>query len=426
MVLVSGTHLEPDAEYRTLRESYRRITIKGSAETPWFEVETPDGSSIEYGNSGDSRVRIMDASQYTPYFQWSINRVTDAFGNTMIYNYHADEMAGVNYPISISYGGASVEFAYLRRHDIEPIDFATVELDQLIQLHTIEVKMNGTLVRDYRMMSDLYINPPITPDSGWRRLTHLQQCGYDEFGSNASCLDHLQFDWMNADNNAMEEIRTAVYKVTDGLGATSEFIHDFIIQNGSNAMLFDERPFGNGILPANASVLSGADGDPLKCVVTELKRDNGLGSTHSTTYAYQGSGIVGDQNWGFLGFYAQRIQDTVSGITTYRQRRLDYPYFGQVSAVRQYNNTHGSHSEVLTQTDTNYGQQSISHGSGNSTVMPYVSTRTHFIHEGVDLLGARQESNAYTFSSAGFVDGITTTTTIGTGVSSSGSPAYWG
>ena len=105
LVLVGGDHLRPGAAYRTLRESYARIAVRGTAAAPWFEVQLPDGGVREYGRTDDARLDfatlVVDGhvAAEAPLL-WSVNRETDAFGNTMTYEY-------VNAFASFSFGDAT-------------------------------------------------------------------------------------------------------------------------------------------------------------------------------------------------------------------------------------------------------------------------------------------------------------------------------
>ena len=134
----------------------------------------------------------------------------------------------------------------------------------------------------------------------------------------------------------------------------------------------------------------------MKTVVTEVSRQNGIGGTHRTSYAYQGRGWKSTRNWGFLGFYATRETDEASGVSTYTQYRLDFPHFGSPAAVVVSDGKHGaSGSEVLSKQYFAYGNLSITHGSGSSaatTRLPYPSAATSLVYEGGTELGALQSS----------------------------------
>ncbi len=392
LVLVAGNHLQQGAQYRTLRESYIRIEQIGTASEPWFQVTSPDGTVSKYGYDANARVRVEDAVQTSTYFEWSLDSRADRFGNTLNVTYHKDPLNGINYPLSIDYGGAQVQFFYATRTDAQPMPLDTIAQGQLVLLHTIKVKRGVTLVREYRLASE-------QAPEGWRRLAQAQICGYDAAGATPSCLAPLQFHWLAADPEIIPEgFKTGVDLIIDGLGAMTEF--DFgIIDDTTETFLFSERPFGDEIpIPDTVDI------SDEKLVVIAQQRSDGLGDYQRTTYAYHGRGLMSTRNWGFLGFYAQRITDEASGIVTYRQFRQDYPYYGRVSAVIQYDAIFNQHTEQLSRQEFRYADQA----TGVGTDLPYVSESLRFIFEDNVQLGVEQTVNAYAFAN-GFIDGLTTT-----------------
>ena len=122
LVRTTGIHLRPGANYRTLRESHARITVKGTVASPWFEVALPDGRVREYGNTGDSELRFPRPASASAPLLWSINKETDAFGNEMAFEYRETESLGARHPKRIVYGDggdAEVVFEYTGRGDVE-------------------------------------------------------------------------------------------------------------------------------------------------------------------------------------------------------------------------------------------------------------------------------------------------------------------
>ncbi|MDJ0701447.1 MAG: RHS repeat-associated core domain-containing protein, partial [Woeseiaceae bacterium] len=408
LVLASGTHFSVGATYRTLVESYIKIAVKGSAGALWFEATLPDGTVREYGNGGGARVDFNGGVDY----QWSMNKETNAYGVVIDYDHWFDPSKGVNRIASISYTDATVDFEYLQRTDASAVSIGSALQTQAAFLHTIRVKYDGTKVREYRLLNE-YV-------SSRRRLNLIQLCGYNEAGTTATCLEPIDLDWLTP-SSTMAGVEILVDGMTDSLGAVHQVQYG-TITGSSHPFLFTERPFGYGSPPSNTQVLSGSGA--LRHVATKLRRDNGLGGFHDTSYAYQHKGIESTRHWGFLGFYAQRITDEESGIATYVQYRLDYPYFGQVARLRQFDSTFPFHSKNLTRIENDYAQQSISHGS-NSTVYPYVNASIDFIYEGTTQLGAAQTTNALTFS-GGFVSQAVTTEVTGTSVSTGSSTSTWG
>ncbi len=408
LVLASGTHFSVGAVYRTKIESYVKIEIKGAAGALWFEVTSPDGTKAEYGVTDGTRVDVNGGTD----FQWSIDKETSVDGNVIDYTYHFDSTRGINYIRNINYTGADIDFEYRSRSDAAAVDIGGVVQTQSVFLHTIRVSYSNFITREYRLLDDVV-------DSR-RRLDMIQQCGYDVIGAFESCLAPLDFDW-HTPSSTMAGVPILLDGMIDGLGAVHQIEYG-TITGSSHSFLFTERPYGNGVLPPNTQLLSGSGA--LRHVATKMRRDNGLGGFHDTTYAYQNKGIESTRHWGFLGFYAQRSKDEQSGIVTYVQYRMDYPYFGSVARLRQFDNVYGSHTEILTRSESDFAQQTISHSVGSS-VFPYTSARTDFIYEGGTQLGASKTTNALTFA-GGFVSQVVNTSQTGTGVSTGSAGNTWG
>ena len=446
LVLISGTHRTPGAKYRTYRESYKTIEIKGTNAEPWFKVKYPNGDIAEYGNTPDSRLTSFD---HTPsYFQWSINRLKDVYGNEMQYLYHADNGWGASYPLRIDYAGASIEFFYVEREDKEYFDFSDTGINgwiaQPVLLHNIEIKMNNNLVREYRFQTQLETEGNIR----FQQLKYLQQCGYDESGSVVRCMSPTEFDWVRviAENIVTQywvielndkvtktnSVMNSISRMTDGLGAIIEFDYDFIIresnmdsfpQREDNYMLFTEQPFGAPIAPADAGYLPGML--ILKWLAIAMRKDNGVGGTNQFRYAYAGPGFNSSAGWGFLGFYARRVTDETRGIVRYQQYRLDPPFVGRVSASQSYDANYGSHSQIYSRNETRLDAHVISHGSG-TTLLPYTERKTTYLYEQGTQIGATQTQTQHTISN-GFISQTQRTSIAGDGLNSpSHTPSIWG
>lgn len=419
LVRTGGTHLAVGATYRTQIESYQKIEIKGASGSLWFEVTTTDGSVLQYGNGGGSRVDKGGGIDY----QWSINRATDVHGNVIDYSYHHDDTKGINYPLSIDYDGASVEFEYQTRSDAAAVNIGSAAQTQSVFLHTVRVTTQNTAgtstltTREYRLLNTVDGN-------GNRRLNKLQQCGYSTSGTFESCLAPLDFDWIS--NTTIAGVDILLDAVTDGLGAYHVFQYTTLTA-GSGAGLFTGRPseFGSASAPADTEALDENSSGALRHVVTKIRRDNGLGGYHDTNYRYLGYGLKSTKNWGFLGFFAQRITDVQSGIVTYVQYRMDYPYFGSVSRIHQYDATHGSHTQTLTKTESAFANHTESY-TGGTTYYPYASRNTSYILEGASQLGVSEVESVFSFDTPGYITQVVSTANTGTGSSTSGGTGVWG
>ncbi len=431
LVLTAGSYLQPGSEYRTLRESYHKIVMRdGTVAGPWFEVFAPDGSVVQFGNTDDSRIRNVDyvtvngdtQEVLTVPYLWSISRHEDAFGNVMTYNYYKDELAGVNHPANIVYGfngDAKIQFEYIGRDDLDPVQLGDATLEQPLLLHTVRVTLSGQKVREYTLESET--SP--APDQ-WRRLNRVQLCGYDENGVTSECLNPLDFDWAEP-SQSLPDLKTYVQRVTDSQGRVTEFTQE-TITTGNNPFLFGERPFGNGVLPADTQAVPASNGN-IKSVITEIRRGDGIGGWHRTNYAYHGPALESTRNWGYLGFYGSRVTDQQSGIVTYHQYRLDFPHFAEVAATRQYDANFGSHTELLTRTETRFAALEKTYGS-KKTYLPYQPTVTSSLLEGGTEIGVVQTSNVpSSLDGNGLMTSLDNTTVVaGSKQVASAGGSFWG
>ena len=450
LVLTGGTALRPDAEYRLLRERFVRVTVKGTAPRIWFEAKGPDGSVSEYGKTQDSELHHATAyfngrATMSKAYQWSINKRTDAFGNAMSYVYHEDESAGVRHPLRIEYGDggdAAVEFRYIHRGDLTPVmlgSSSTRAQAQNLLLREVRVLRDagvgadgtpsGKLVRTYRLQTETA--------GAKRRPDKVQLCGYDKTGGGEKCLAPLDIDWTAPD----ADLSAVVSRLTDSLGRKTEFEYGVLKESGHHAFLFAERPFGNP--PASIAGTTGLgddDGDAdeaLKAVVTKMKRANGLTDAetatsgwHETSYAYQGKGRKSDRHWGFLGFDATRSTDGASGAVTYRRYRMDFPHYGEVAAVYEYDGIYGaSGTETLSKRVTTFANETIDHGGvlRATTTLARVDEVFDFRYEGGARIGATKTDHELTLASGLPASAVATATAYHSlAPPASGAAAAWG
>lgn len=409
LVLASGSHFGVGAVYRTLIESYVKVEIKGATGALWFEATLPDGTVQEYGRTDGSRVDRNGGTDY----QWSLNKATDVDGNVITYTWYRDIAKGINYIASIDYAGARVEFDYSPRDEAVAVPIAGVLQEQSVLLQTIRVRINDRKVREYFLIDEEV--------DGLRRLNQIQQCGYSENGLIMSCLPPLDLFWV-APSSTVAGVPILVNAITDGLGANHSFEYGAIV-DGTESFLFSERPFLEGALPPDTRLLAGSTAR--RFIATKLRRDNGFGGYHDTSYAYQGVGVESTRHWGFLGFFAQRITDEESSVVTYAQYRLDYPHFGQIARLLRLDSVYGSHTQTLARSEWGYAQQTINH-SVQSSVYPYVNRAINFVYEGATQLGALKSEHALTFSN-GLVSQMVSTVRAGTGLSIGTPPgSTWG
>ncbi|MDP5211227.1 SpvB/TcaC N-terminal domain-containing protein, partial [Microbulbifer sp. 2205BS26-8] len=429
LVLVSGAHFQPGAKYHTQEESFHSIEIMRNTEEDtiarrWFRVQSPDGHIREYGNTPDSRLGVGTSAK----FGWSLNKVTDTFDNTIRYKYHNDTVEGINYPLEVVYGNAGdakITFEYGTRSDAppQPLGPGDIQQEQLVLLHHVKVSLNNQLLRAYKFISE---------DEGevenYRRLKHLQLCAYNENGTNPQCLEPMTFNWIEPNGANPIDFKTGIAEVIDTVGKAVQFHHTMISATASDGLFF-ERPFGQGIVPAEASPLQPVGGE-YRCVVSEVWRSNGVANGwHKTAYSYQGTGLVSDRNRGFLGYYAQKAHDLESGRVTYRQFRLDYPHIGTVSRVHEYEGPYPAHSQVLAKQQ--FRDETIALAFPKASTLHTVpAQRVDTVYEGGQVIGYHVTGFEHSKKSYGgygeFIDGRLKTEQYVTNATLPNTQSFWG
>lgn len=120
LILYSGTNLSDGSQYRTLVESYQKVTKLSNG---GFEVIQKDGSKRYYGTTPDSRLEVNTVSG-TSTVTWLLDEVRDRNSNSMLYYYIIDQNTNEFRLDHIDYAGigdnvfnAQVEFHYSFRND---------------------------------------------------------------------------------------------------------------------------------------------------------------------------------------------------------------------------------------------------------------------------------------------------------------------
>ena len=126
-----------------------------------------------------------------------------------------------------------------------------------------------------------------------------------------------------------------------------------------------------------------------------MTRSDGIGGTRQTGYAYLGRGVENTRNWGFLGFHAIRETDAASGIATYTQYRLDYPFLGRPAQVVRYKGNYRSATSTtsaktpLSKRAMRYAKETVSHAESTATTtLPHAEETMEWLYEGTSTLGA--------------------------------------
>jgi hypothetical protein len=168
---VTGVYGANATEYRTERDGFSKITSYGvSGFGPlWFKVQTKAGQIMEYGNTGDSNIKlpvIAPAIPTTPYV-WAINKISDTASNYLTVTYSNDNVNGQFYATRIDYTGntgtgrlpqSHVDFVYASRTDVSTAYQAGKAFNSTVRLTNIKtytkVASADTLVKDYQITYD--------------------------------------------------------------------------------------------------------------------------------------------------------------------------------------------------------------------------------------------------------------------------------
>jgi len=220
LVLVSGSNLQPGAQYHTLTESFKLITVKGTAAEPWFEVRNPNGSVASYGHRLYSSARkIIDknTTNLTPYFEWSIDSETDSFGNKIDYLYNKTNEAFSYqsnktriFPALIVYPGGAVELNYTTVIHIPPttgyVDYGPIlgvdhydgDVDVSDQLASVRVSSDADHAdKLYTLVGNIQTPTTAPTQIDWRglQLNSITECNYLNSTTVTTCLPTLSFNW---------------------------------------------------------------------------------------------------------------------------------------------------------------------------------------------------------------------------------------
>jgi len=155
LVLSSGSYGANNSVYKTEVESYATIRAYGQQGNgpQWFEVKNSDGSTLEYGNSADSRVV---GNGNSTVLTWKLNKYTDEFGNYMVYKYTSFQgelvLEKIEYTGNASAGLSpynSVEFAYIPLAEKSTYYINSVSFKKAALLKSIISRAEGQVARSY-------------------------------------------------------------------------------------------------------------------------------------------------------------------------------------------------------------------------------------------------------------------------------------
>lgn len=162
--------------YRLENEFFSQITKTGQS----FKVETKEGLTMEYGNTTDSKLALSQG-----VLSWFLSKVSDNYGNYMLYEYNNDGLGEVTLK-EIKYTGNqaagiepynSIKFYY----DIRTDASATYLLDNLLPntllLREVEVFCEGVSFKRYKFKYgyniQTFLNEIIESGSDGKKLNSI-------------------------------------------------------------------------------------------------------------------------------------------------------------------------------------------------------------------------------------------------------------
>lgn len=163
LVLTSGTYGALGSTYDTETASFSKVELLSVAGNDqrffYLKVTSKDGSTSHYGLGWNDKVLSRDGSKV---ISWRLTRVTDPYGNYMVFNYapNPDPQMKESELMSIAYTGnelagttpfAHVDFSYQDRTDMLTQYVAGVAFRRSKLLAKVEVFSGADLVRRYEL-----------------------------------------------------------------------------------------------------------------------------------------------------------------------------------------------------------------------------------------------------------------------------------
>lgn len=223
LIAINGLDGVDGTEYRTESESFSRIYSYGtnnvlytsgsavSGGPAWFQVQTKDGLTMEFGHSDDSQFVPPNSSPGQTVRAWALNKVSDKYGNYYTVQYSnvgytlptgATTDYGIFYPVRLDYGmnenasgGTSPVYSLLFRYSalIDTAPKFTVYQGGYPQSSDRVLSSIG-LIRGSLQLRSYRVNYLPTPSGGTYddvRISSFQEC----LEPATQCLDPIQLTW---------------------------------------------------------------------------------------------------------------------------------------------------------------------------------------------------------------------------------------
>lgn len=407
LIQVSGNgYDEAGTEYRLYDDNFTRVVRRADH----FEVYYPSGKTAIFGGTPDSRIEHKqerygkDGASDIFLRQYSISSYTDRWGNEISYEYRQSEgterqppssnpinyrhhlNGDHSYPLAVRYGDVEISFQYMPSSHYH--DNLTWMAHAMV-LSNVEVRVAGTLIRDYRIFDDA-------------DEVVIQECGYTTAGVLESCATPLK-TWLSQKSEPFRGSDGNDHVIVEQLEVFSDALyggglHTIFNMTTSSNVLFTEFPFSTA---KRENTFKGG------YRVSQMRRSDGLGGYNSRKYAYNAHSIqdLPDDLYGWNRLIHIREIDEASGVVTYTQFIDPKSASKQIlKEVHRFDGIYGQHNQTLSEDYFNHNVERINHSNGKYTLHYYQSSHVAKVFEKGTLIGASRSTNAPSFS-GGFITG---------------------
>ncbi len=209
LILSAGSWFVTNSEYKTQHESFKRIKYNGIG----FEVESPNGTKVYYGESDQSQLK----KSASDILAWYISRIVDQYGNTINYYYRNIQdtkeilLDRIEYTKTNTFGAYNkVQFLYENaRPDYMTYYNAGIKSNADHILRKITVYANGQRIRDYSLK--YFTNGNL--DS---YLSSIELTGESELKINST-----RFNWIDKPEKDFINSESIVFEDTANLSSIS-------------------------------------------------------------------------------------------------------------------------------------------------------------------------------------------------------------
>ncbi len=203
------------ANARLENDNFSSIQLIGSS-AQYFVVETKDGLKLEYGNSDDSKLILIEPiSQLSETLTWYLNKVEDKFGNKIVYNYI--NIGNEVVIKEIQYGTStelynSVKFFYEKRKDNASQYLLNNEMKSELLIKEIEINCEGVFAQGYKFTYGF---------NGQTYLNEITQIGSDYKKLNPTIISYGE---STGSSSNISVINPVVASTTNSLVTNADYI----------------------------------------------------------------------------------------------------------------------------------------------------------------------------------------------------------